>query len=734
MSNGNPVPNLSVVDAFARALYRRAKTSGPDFADVSTVVRRLHTVLKHLRVESEDPDSLLNSDASSVYARQLAPLVEDCDFALKQLETILEKYGEATRLEERELDMVAMIRTKLANQKTNIDMFLDTVQLHNPSKAQRIVDEQGGNLDNIKDKVDAIAARLFARRDSGISEDDEDLWQQFRTELEKEGFSKDVLRKNKEVLRAYIRELEESTGNDATAPPSVRGLLAQERSHSNPAMAVTPASLPHRDGHDTGETYGSYDERYAPAAARGQRSAPAMPNQYSTLSMYERENDAEDDHNDSLALISTRDLMAMDTVNNGMENLRLSAAAQNYSTSPSSASPSTRYLPPDVAAARAAADFSPSSPNNNNNYKNFGVSPRFVPPMPSHVGGGGGPPPSSYGASPRTSQTRIAPDRYGMGIPMEAKWTRIRRALVSPEILERAGVRYEARPDYVAVLGVLTREEITNYARLSAEARAARSSRRRNGGAGGVEGGDGGGGGGSNAAPTSHPSSKRRGDSPASSSDDPLWDSSDNSSDGSYPDDDRKGNKTYYIVPPPSSDREKGTSPAATVQPKPILKNKNENHVRFDPEPHELDPNALPSSSPRSYRDDRDPRRRRPPRREYRDRDRDRDRGSRDRDGHHRDRERERERDRDRDRNRDRDIDRDRDRDGFRDRDRERDRDRDRDRHRDRDHYPGRHHRERSDRDRRDKKKAWGETLGAVGIGGAAASLLSVLTEAASVL
>ncbi|GKT54300.1 hypothetical protein ColTof4_06445 [Colletotrichum tofieldiae] len=692
MSNGTPAPNLGAIDAFARALYRRAKTSGPDFADTATAVRRLHTVLKHLKVEAEDPDSLLNSDASSVYARQLAPLVEDCDFALKQLETILEKYGEATRLEERERDMVAMIRSKLANQKTNIDMFLDTVQLHNPSKAQRIVDEQGGNLDNIKDKVDAIAARLFARRDSGIGEDDEDLWQQFRTELEKEGFSKEVLRKNKEVLRAYIRELEESTANDATAPPSVRGLLAQEREHSHPAMAVTPASFQNRDAYGPGETYGSYDDRYAPAVrgdrrmAADQRSAPAMPNQHSTLSTYERENGLEEGHNDSLALISTRDLMAMDTLNSGMENLRLSAA-QNYSTSPSSASPSSRYLPPDVAAARAAADFS-SSPNN------LGVSPRFVPPIPSHASNGG-PPSSTYGASPRTSQTRIAPDRYGMDIPMEAKWTRIRRALVSPEILERAGVRYEARPDYVAVLGVLTREEITNYARLSAEARAARSSRRHNGGANGGHGG---------AAPTSHPSPpRRRGDSQTSSSDEPLWDSSDNSSDASYPDDNKKGNKTYYIVPPPS-DREKGTSPAATVQPKPILKNKNENHVRFDPEPHELDPHA---SSPRSYRDDRE-RRRRPSRREHRDYD------SRDRDGHYRDRERERDRDRDRER--------DRDRDGHRDR------------HRDRDHYPGRHHRERSDRERRDKKKAWGETLGAVGIGGAAASLLSVLTEAASAL
>ncbi|KAJ0297928.1 hypothetical protein COL5a_009915 [Colletotrichum fioriniae] len=687
MSNGNSPPSLRAVDAFARALYRRAKASGPDFDDVANVVRRLHTVLKHLKVESEDQDSLLNSDASSVYNRQLAPLVEDCDFALKHLETMIEKYGEGTHLEERERDMLAMVRTKLANQETAIDMFLDTVQLHNPSKAQRVVDEQGGNLDNIKDKVDAIAARLFARRDSGIGDDEEDLWQQFRAELEKEGFSKEVLRKNKEVLRAYIRELEHSTGNDATAPPSVRGLLAQERAYPHPAMAVTPASYQGRGNYGPGETYGSYDDKYAPAV-RGdrrmadQRSAPNMPNEFSTLSTYEREHGADDEHNDSLALISTRDLMAMDTINNGMENLRLTAA-QNYSISPSSTSPATRYLPPDVAAARAAADFS-SSPSN------LGVSPRFVPPIP-HANGNGGPP-SAYGASPRTSQSRLAPDRYGMDIPLEAKWTRIRRALISPEILERAGVRYEARPDYVAVLGVLSREEITNYARLSAEARAARSSRRHNGApppkGGPMQG-----------------SPRRRGDSHTSSSEEPLWDTSDSSSEASYPDEE-KGNKTYYIVPPPL-DKEKGTSPAATVQPKPILKNKNENHVRFDPQPHELDPHA---SSPRSYRDDRD-RRRRPSRREHRDYE------SRDRDGHYRDRERERDRDR-----------------GDRERDRDRDRDGHRDRHRDRDHYPSRHHRERSDRDRRDKKKAWGETLGAVGIGGAAASLLSVLTEAASVL
>lgn len=196
MSNGN-FPNLGALDDFARDLFRHAKSAGPEFADIAIAVRRLHGVLKHLKVEAEDPDSLLNSHDAAVYNRQLAPLVEDCDFNLKQLETILKKYGDVDRLEERERDMIDMIRTKLANQKTSIDMFLDTIQLQNPTKAQRIVNEQGGNLDNIKDKVDAIAARLFARRHSGVGDDDEDLWQQFRTELEREGFSKEVLRKNK---------------------------------------------------------------------------------------------------------------------------------------------------------------------------------------------------------------------------------------------------------------------------------------------------------------------------------------------------------------------------------------------------------------------------------------------------------------------------------------------------------------------------------------------------------
>lgn len=227
------VASISALAATARNLFRRAKISGPDFADVAAVVRSLHTVIKHLRAEAEDPDSLLNStqQQSSVYARQLTPIVEDTDFTLKQLDTILEKYGSYPsdynnnnnnnddgdvvrrdrgsngRIEDRERDMLQLIRTKLANQKTHIDIFLDTVQLHNPANQPKDLENTDDKQqNNIKDKVDIVAQRLFQRRakarasGDAAEESEEAMWQQFWTELVKEGFSSEVLRKHKVSL------------------------------------------------------------------------------------------------------------------------------------------------------------------------------------------------------------------------------------------------------------------------------------------------------------------------------------------------------------------------------------------------------------------------------------------------------------------------------------------------------------------------------------------------------
>ena len=210
MSGRGILEHIDAVDAFASTLFLRAKQyPSPLLSDVAVAVRQLHLALRHLRVEAADPDSLLNCGAaSSVYARQVQPVVEDCDFALKQLVTLLDKYDACSGRDVDGLaDRVAAVRTRLTSEKTSIDMFLDTVQLHNPANKPpgNGVQSNGAGLESIKDKVDAIAGRLFSRRDgSGLTHDDDDRrWQEFRSELEREGFSPQVLGQHK------VRSLED---------------------------------------------------------------------------------------------------------------------------------------------------------------------------------------------------------------------------------------------------------------------------------------------------------------------------------------------------------------------------------------------------------------------------------------------------------------------------------------------------------------------------------------------
>lgn len=436
-------------------------------------------------------------------------------------------------------------------------------------------------------------------------------------------------------------------------PPTVRGLLEQEAMNR-------PPPIPPKEPISPKELYPSYvnNEKCFPSIKKERR----MPDHAPVVRAYGNENrsfsseDGSGEVGDSLALISTKDLMVMDSISTGMAVMHLQPSASHLGTTPMRSSPgllphgmSGSWPPPHMAGGQSTL------PHSAGGSPNVGY---LQPGYPAVAGAQ-----QTMLSSSPSAAARLAPDRYGKEIPMDAPWTKIRRSLVSPEVLQRAGVRYEARPEYVAILGRLSREQIADYARKSADCRAARS------------------GGYPPQRPQNQYHPRHRADSKSSREDNDdesvLWDESD----ATDFDDDKtseRGTKSYpYIVSPPNKDK---TSPSSTVKPKPILKNKNENHVRFDPEPHEVE-----IKTSKSYDDDHNRRRENVSRRnrDYRESGR-RDERSRWEDDRHR--------------------------------------------------YPNRTEQQRR-KDRRDerhmRRKTWGETIGAVSIGGAAASLLGVLAEAA---
>ncbi len=221
MSFGASPSDIIIVVTFARRLYRQCKTAGDEYLEISREVRGLHTVLRHLKYEVEASDSILNRD-QKLYARELAPVIGDCDYTLRELDELLQKYGrlasdrsstgqrlwDKIRFGSAEMDQLGHIRMKLINHKTSITVFLDTVQLHEASRMSATLDNHGGQLDVILDKVDVIAARMGQKAGSIMTtydDDDKEVWKQFRRELVSEGFSSDVLQQHKvRCLRSHL--------------------------------------------------------------------------------------------------------------------------------------------------------------------------------------------------------------------------------------------------------------------------------------------------------------------------------------------------------------------------------------------------------------------------------------------------------------------------------------------------------------------------------------------------
>jgi hypothetical protein len=221
MSFGASPSDIIIVVNFCKALYRKCRSAGGEYDEISREVRGLHTVLRHLKYEVEAPESPLNRD-SSIWGRQLAPIIRDCDYTTRELDSLLMKYGRLSmnntggssptgpripwgrvKFGSNEMDKLGAIRVKLISHKTSLTLFLDTIQLRQNGKMATTLDNHGGQLDIILDKVDKIATKMQRKGGSVMTnydDDDKEVWKQFRRELVAEGFSSDVLQQHKVSL------------------------------------------------------------------------------------------------------------------------------------------------------------------------------------------------------------------------------------------------------------------------------------------------------------------------------------------------------------------------------------------------------------------------------------------------------------------------------------------------------------------------------------------------------
>ncbi|KAF4635357.1 hypothetical protein G7Y89_g2745 [Cudoniella acicularis] len=510
------------VTNFCKALYRKCGDAGGEYDEISDEVKGLHTVLRHLKYEIEDPESLLNRDRPE-WGGQLDLIICDCDATLRQLDDLLQKYGrlnsnrkesrssksEIRRFNSIELDQLGTIRVQLVSHQTGFTQFLDILQLQQSNNATIVLDNEEGQLNIILDKVDAIAARMGHKSSKTNSIDSNDIgWNQFQKELVAAGFSDTILQQHKDVLRAYIREIDQKGLLDE-APTVVEqhspvngvranhGESGQPKSSGNPQFYVDNLKTT-TNPLGVKEMMFREDDMKFPLSMKVGRMRPETPRNLAACQKCEVtvpppiQSKINARNNSS----QTPTLKLPDRENQQF----LNASGSSDSDSDTSQQPKISRSPSagqiirtsDLLASTQAVQLLPqgsprSFDSHRSAYESEGRS--SVEKVTEYQGSGSSLRSNAIpihttnwrswndqsGTSPRPSEG-LAPDSYGNEIASDANWTKISRHIVTPEVFKQDG---RSRPEFVAILGVLSREEIREYSARSHALRAARTHRAR---------------------------------------------------------------------------------------------------------------------------------------------------------------------------------------------------------------------------------------------------------------
>jgi hypothetical protein len=176
----------------------------------------LHTVLKELEDELENPDSILNRSGASK-ASELNLLVRNCRSVLQNLNKLLIKYKSLGTSSKKTWDRIQFgtenlseIREKLMSHTSSLTLFLTTLGT--------------GSLGRIEKKLDELIADVRAgRKEKSVltmvdenEEESNSMWNEWKLELVEEGFTRSELEAHKHWIIARLRELIDNGELDET--------------------------------------------------------------------------------------------------------------------------------------------------------------------------------------------------------------------------------------------------------------------------------------------------------------------------------------------------------------------------------------------------------------------------------------------------------------------------------------------------------------------------------------
>jgi len=225
MSFGFSIGDFITLIQLASRVVRDSRKACGAHDELTHEVSSLHTVLQRFKKETEKAKSPLNRPGDSCQD-ELQSILAGCKKLLETLETVMIKYNSLSqekrsgrRLWQRirfgngEMQDLTELRARLVYYTSALSLFLNMVSIGSVGRVERRMEEAGGDLREIKLAVNGITAHLLggSKPEGSIltayADDDKAVWKEFRRELVSEGFSSVTIRKHKNTIKAYVREL-----------------------------------------------------------------------------------------------------------------------------------------------------------------------------------------------------------------------------------------------------------------------------------------------------------------------------------------------------------------------------------------------------------------------------------------------------------------------------------------------------------------------------------------------
>lgn len=262
MSFGVSVSDIIVVISLAKDTVQHCRHAPSDFAEASRVSQSLYLMLEGVKTEYQSLDSPLHKDDR--IRTDFAIHFKNCERSLKPLAELIFKHKRLATSSIRIIDRARFpkkdyleYRGNLAFYTARLSEFLQMVGLGSLGRIEQKIEDLKGDLPIVMNKLDQMCAefRIMGDGESLLSDHTDDekfVWKTFRSELNKAGFTSNVLREHGAAIFLRIRELTQCglldtdgssslwTRDETPSPP----FTGQQKSfRSNPRGAYTESDV-----------------------------------------------------------------------------------------------------------------------------------------------------------------------------------------------------------------------------------------------------------------------------------------------------------------------------------------------------------------------------------------------------------------------------------------------------------------------------------------------------------